>query len=180
MTKQAGFTLIELLVTMTVAVVLTAIAVPNFKLTFQNNRMTGQSNDLLGAMLYARSEAIALNTNVTVCSSTDGATCSSSAAWASGWIACQDPNTTVTNCSGGTVLRFYPALTGGNTLTSSFGASVVFQPSGTLTSGAAGTFSLCDSRGASSGRSISLTATGIARVSTKAGKLIDGATNLTC
>lgn len=176
MSKQAGFTLIELLVTMTVAVILTAVAVPSFKLTFQNNRLVSQSNDLLGAMLYARSEAIALNTNVTVCSSTDTVTgvCTTSAAWAGGWITKYTDNTGTVQ-----ILRMEPAISGGNTLTSTFGASVVFQPAGTLTAGAPGTFSLCDSRGASSGRSLSLTSTGIARVSTTVGKQING-TSLTC
>lgn len=170
MHKQAGFTMIELLVTMTVAVVLTSIAVPSFKLTFQNNRLVSQSNDLLGAMLYARSEAIALNTNVTVCASNDAATCSGTN-WAKGWITKYTDST-------GTVqtLRIEPSLSGGNTLTSTFGSSIVFQKDGTITAGAAGTFNLCDARLTSNGRSLWITATGLTRLSTNAGKKLDGST----
>jgi len=174
MTKQAGFTLIEALVTMTVAVVLTAVAVPSFKLTFQNNHMISQSNDLLGAMLYARSEAIELNTNVTVCSSTDGTSCSASAAWASGWITKYTDNAGFIH-----ILRVEPAISGGNTLTSSFGASVVFGSNGMLTPLTSGTFSLCDSRGAGSGRSLSVTLTGLPRLSRTAGQTIGG-TSMSC
>lgn len=176
MGTQSGFTLVELLVTMTVAAILTAIAVPNFKLTFQNNRLISQSNELLGSLLYARSEAITLNQDITICASSDGATCGT--AWASGWIVCQDQvtPTAVTDCSGAsTILRAHAALTGGNTLTSSFGGSVVFQSGGVITAGTAGTFSLCDSRLATYGRSLWLTITGAPRLSTTAGKRLDGA-----
>ena len=182
MKSQSGFTLIEALVTVTVAVILAAIAVPSFKLTFQNNRMISQSNDLLGSLIYARSEAIELNQNVTICASSDGATCSTN--WAKGWIVCQDDDTTppgVTDCSGAsTVLRAHGALSGNNTLTSTFGGKVVFQKSGTTTAAGAGTFSICDSRGASSGSSLYLTITGLARLSRTPGKQIDGTTNMTC
>ncbi|HSN00539.1 MAG TPA: GspH/FimT family pseudopilin [Rudaea sp.] len=181
MRKQSGFTLIEALVTMTVAVILTAMAAPSFKLTFQNNRMISQSNDLLGALVYARSEAIELNQNVTICASSDGKTCGTS--WAQGWIVCQDDDATppgVTDCSGAsTVLRVHGALSGNNTLTSTFGGSVVFQKSGTTTATGDGTFSICDSRGAGSGSSLWLTLTGLARLSTTPGKMIDG-NALTC
>lgn len=168
MRKAAGFTLIELLITMVVAGVLMSLAVPNFKLTFQNNRMVSQSNELLGAMIYARSEALELNTNVTVCASSDGATCSGSN-WATGWITTYVDPTSTTQ-----ILRVEPALSGGNTLTSSFGANIVFQNSGFITAAGAGTFSLCDTRGATFGRSLWVTTTGQARLSTTAGKKIDG------
>src|SRR5690348_3752043 len=169
MGKAAGFTLIELLVTMVVAGVLVSLAVPNFKLTFQNNRLISQSNDLLGAMLYARSEAIELNTNVKICASSDGATCSSTGNWAKGWITSYVDASSTTQ-----ILRVEPVLSGNNTLTSTFGANIVFQNNGSITATAAGTFNLCDSRGATYGRSLWVTVTGLARLSTTPGKKIDG------
>jgi type IV fimbrial biogenesis protein FimT len=174
MRKESGFTLIELLITMVVAAILVSIAVPSFKLTFQNNRLVAQSNDLLGTMLYARSEAIELNTNVKVCASSDAATCSAGGDWAQGWI------TSYVDGSGTTqILRVEQALSGSNTLTSTFGANIVFQNSGSITAAGAGTFNICDSRGAASGRSMWVTVTGLPRLSTTAGKKIDG-TNMSC
>lgn len=170
MRKQSGFTLIELLVTMVVAGVLVGLAVPNFKLTFQNNRLIAQSNDLLGAMLYARSEAIELNTNVTICASSDGATCSTGGYWSQGWITTYVDPTSTTQ-----ILRIEPQLSGNNTLTSTLGGNIVFQSSGSITATNYGTFSLCDSRGPTYGRSLWITVTGLARLSTTPGKMLNGA-----
>ena len=174
MRSQTGFTLIELLITMVVVGVLVTVAVPSFKLTFQNNRMVSQSNELLGALIYARSEAIELNTNVKICASSDGATCSTGGNWAQGWITSYVDPTSTTQ-----ILRARPALSGNNTLTSSFGANVVFQNNGSITAAGAGTFSLCDARGATFGRSLWITITGLPRLSTTPGKKIDG-TAMSC
>lgn len=168
MRKAAGFTLIELLVTLSVAAILVSLAIPNMKLTFQNNRLVTQANDLLGSLMYARSEAIEVGSNVTICASSDGATCSG-ANWATGWII------SYVNGATTTVLRAHPAISGGNTLTSSLGASIAFASGGTLAGGATGYFSLCDTRGNNYGRSLILMASGQPRLSTTAGKQISGA-----
>lgn len=172
MKRQSGFTLIELLVTITVASILATIAIPSFKLTFQNNRLVSQANDILGAMIYARSEAVALNQTVSVCASSDGVNCGT--AWASGWIIGYAPTGTTFT----TILRKHEALSGNNTLTSTLGGTVTFLSSGL--SGGTGYFSLCDSRGPSFGRSLYLSANGFARLSTTSGKQIDGATSMSC
>lgn len=55
-----GFTLIELLVLMAVLGVVAAIAVPSFSSLIQSSQLTTTSNDLVGALNIARSEAVRL------------------------------------------------------------------------------------------------------------------------
>lgn len=181
MRKAAGFTLIELLVTMTVAAILVGLAGPSFKITIQNNRLITQGNDLLASMIYARSQAIELNSTVTVCASSDGLTCSGTN-WASGWVVGYAP-------SGGsnpvaTMLRSHAAITGGNTLNGYISgtatASVAYLSSGMLSGSNNTNFNICDSRGANYGRYMLVTGSGIARLSTTVGKQLDGTTAMSC
>ncbi|HEV2333230.1 MAG TPA: GspH/FimT family pseudopilin [Gammaproteobacteria bacterium] len=177
MRNAGGFTLIELLITLSVAGILVALAGPSFKITIQNNRLVTQGNDFLGALIYARSEAIELNSTVTVCASSDGATCSGTN-WASGWVVGYAP-------SGGsnpvaTVLRSHIAITGGNTLSSSLGASAAFLSTGMLNGTSTGTFTLCDSRGKTYGRSLYLMLSGQAKLSPTAGLQVGNAAIASC
>jgi type IV fimbrial biogenesis protein FimT len=57
----------ELMVAIAVLGVLTAVAVPSFTSLLNRNRLTSQSNDLLGAIQYARMEAIRTSSKVTFC-----------------------------------------------------------------------------------------------------------------
>ncbi len=180
MRRQSGFSMIELLVTMTVAGLLMYIAIPSFLTAVRNDRLVSQANDLLGSLMYARSEAVNDNANVTVCASNDGATCSGTN-WASGWIICQDQvtPTVVTDCSGtSTIVRVLPTLSGSNTLTNDGSASkVVFTSNGSVSSQL--NFALCDSRGATFGRSVYLYVNGIARTSPTVGQQVNS-TAITC
>lgn len=106
----AGFTLIELLITITVAGIILAIAMPSFRYITNSNRIASEVNGLLGDLQFARAEAIKEGQTVTVCLSSDGATCTGGSAWQSGWIVFQQP---------GNVLRIQKPFTG----TDSFGAS---------------------------------------------------------
>ena len=58
MQSSKGFTLIELLLTITILAIILAFAVPSFVNMIENGRVTTQSNTLLGAVNFARSEAV--------------------------------------------------------------------------------------------------------------------------
>lgn len=62
-----GFSLIELMVTISVAVILIAIAIPSFVDITVSNKLSSTSNDLISALTSARIEAIKSNTNISVC-----------------------------------------------------------------------------------------------------------------
>ena len=66
---QRGFTLYELLVAMLVMGVIFGFGVPNLLEFTRNNRMAATANDLVTAMLLARSEALKGRTTVTLCAS---------------------------------------------------------------------------------------------------------------
>jgi type IV fimbrial biogenesis protein FimT len=69
-TGSRGFTLIELLMTVFLAAVLFAFAIPSFRAVIANNRLVTQTNDMVGAMQMARSEAITRNRIMTFCRTT--------------------------------------------------------------------------------------------------------------
>lgn len=169
--------MLELLVTMSVAAILMYMGIPSFVTTIRNDRLVGQANDLLASLNYARSEAANFNGNVTVCASSDGASCGGSN-WANGWIICQDA-AGKTDCSGSsTILRATPALSGSNTLTDSPSTySIVFGGTGSVS--AAENFSICDVRGYQFGRAVYLFANGMARASPTIGQYLGG-TAITC
>jgi type IV fimbrial biogenesis protein FimT len=162
-TLSPGFTLIELLVTLLIGGILVAIAVPAFNSFVENDRDIGQANSLVSSLNYARSEAIKQNMpgGVTVCPSTDGATCGGTA-WSGGWV--------VLNGTG-TVLSAVPALAGSNTLTATGG--VTFQSNG-LPSGSLA-IRICDGRGAAFARDVEVNASGRVAASTTPGLSVSGA-----
>ncbi|MFO1435947.1 MAG: GspH/FimT family pseudopilin [Gammaproteobacteria bacterium] len=64
--RQTGFTIIELMITLVVAGVLVAWAVPNMKNFVLGGRLTAQTNTLVAALQYARSEAVKRSSTVTI------------------------------------------------------------------------------------------------------------------
>jgi type IV fimbrial biogenesis protein FimT len=138
---EHGFTLIELMVAITVLGVLLAVAVPSFIDTIRNNRVTAQTNELVGALNYARSEALKRSNPVTACASNGGAVCSGITNWSTGWIVFTDINASGTMDGGAEeVLQQWPATTGGLTLNSTTRTFVRYASTGT--SSGAETFNL--------------------------------------
>lgn len=84
-----GFTLIELMVTMSVAVILAAVAVPSFVDFIRNLRSATVANDLVTSLNSARSEAIKRNATVRLCPGASGA-CALD--WNQGWSLRDDAN----------------------------------------------------------------------------------------
>ncbi|MES1925394.1 GspH/FimT family protein [Salinisphaera sp. T31B1] len=81
-----GFTLLELLVALAVAAILLGIAIPSYRSMVQRNAMAASVNDLVGALNYARSQAVTRGRAVYVCPSVDQSSCSPNSGWGVGWI----------------------------------------------------------------------------------------------
>ena len=78
--SQSGFTLIELIITITIFGILLAIAIPNLTSLVRNQRIKAATGDVYATLIFARSEAIKRNADVSVCQASglpDG--------WAGGW-----------------------------------------------------------------------------------------------
>ena len=91
MKTHHGFTLIELVVTMAVLIVLLVLGVPEFKRMTEGNRQVAAINAIVSDLNLARTEAVKRGMVVTLCGSTDGATCDTGN-WESGWIVFTDVN----------------------------------------------------------------------------------------
>jgi type IV fimbrial biogenesis protein FimT len=156
-----GFTLIELMITIAVAAILLTIAVPNFQMFVMNNRMASQANDLITALSLARSEAVKRAANVTVCASSDGATCTGT--WEQGWIV---------RDAAGTPIRVQQALSGSSSLSggADVTSAITFTSNGRTTiptsaTTASTTLTLCPPAPAIvQGRGIQIERTGRTRV----------------
>jgi len=143
MKTNTGFTLVELMLTLAVAAILTAVAVPSFRQTIMDNRLTTQSNEFITALNIARSEAVKRGETVTVASK-------NGTSWQSGW--------TITD-SQGNVLRDHNALDGTTTLTGSV-STLQYQQTGFLGGTSTLTFSVCDSRTGETGRQVTVLVSG--------------------
>ena len=114
MTRQTGFTVTELMVVVAIVAILLGIGAPSYRYITNSYRMSAEVNGLLGDLQYARSEAIKEGQTVTICVSTEGATCArgTNVNWGSGWIVFSDPNANATVDGGETVLRIQGAFRG--------------------------------------------------------------------
>jgi type IV fimbrial biogenesis protein FimT len=89
--RETGFTLVELMITLVVVGILLATALPQLETFTKNNRLAGQTNELIAAIQLARAEAVKRGVNTVVCASTDQASCSgNNADWVSGWLVFSD------------------------------------------------------------------------------------------
>lgn len=124
---QAGFTLIELMVTVVVIGVLAMVAAPAMTAMVNGSRINGQTEELVTSLQLARGEAVRRNTRVTVCPSTDGATCAASTSWARWIVHGMDTTAGVDD-----VIRDSSAT--GSVQVSGPAAGIVFKPSGLIDS----------------------------------------------
>ena len=120
-----GMTLLELVVVMAVTGILLAIAVPSFVAMTQTNRVASEVNALSGDFQFARAEAIKEGLPVTICTSSNGSSCSTSVSWNGGWIVFSDVNGTQTVDAGDTVLRRQIAWKNSDTLANDSGLAAL-------------------------------------------------------
>ena len=90
---SAGFTILELMITVAVLSILLGIGVPGFTGLIRNNRIATQTNNLIGALNYARAETAVRGQPVTLCAANaDRSACSGNNNWTNGWIIFTDRN----------------------------------------------------------------------------------------
>jgi len=161
MKKHSGFTLLELLIVVGMVGLLMAFGIPAMSTFAKNDRLSTQINALVGHLAYARSEAVLRSQPVVLCASSNLTTCFGTD-WAAGWIIYVDANRNSIHDSDEEILRVKQPLSSNNTLTSTIGSSFIYDNRGFSATGT-GTFSLCDDRGVTKMKSISISNTGRVR-----------------
>jgi type IV fimbrial biogenesis protein FimT len=187
--KFSGFTLTELMITVSIAGILTALAMPSFISTIRSNQLTTYSNELVAAFNFARSEAIKRGRQVTI---TREGVATDSQVWEAGWWVFVDVQDSVSNplndfwddgdsnfCETNSdgvpiedcLLKVHAPLASNYRLrtgTTSYKDYASFLPNGMKgNSGFGDTFTLCyDSSGSTESRIININFVGRSRVST--------------
>lgn len=125
---QGGFTLIELMVTIAVLAIVVTIAAPSFTTMINGNRSVALGEELATAFNYARSEAVKRGGRISICASSDGASCTAANTWTQGWIVFTDTATSDNAASPtvGTVLRRWEAPNAGAAITVTQAAATNF------------------------------------------------------
>ncbi len=142
----SGFTLIELMITITIFAILMATAAPSLIDVVLGNKLSAYANSLVASTLTARSEAIKRNAVITLCVSTDGATCATTGGWEQGWIVMCNSNISSNVCNtAGTstiVIQRQPTAASGLKITEASSLRTLsFDPTGVGTTAA--TLTVC-------------------------------------
>lgn len=166
--NQQGFSLAELLATMGIAALLLSVGLPGLTTFAKNARQVSVANELLADFHYARDLAIASNARVTICPSSNGATCNG-AGWEAGRIVFLDTDGNLTLNGAETVQRATGDVGDVDVNTAEFGASITYRPNGramaNIVRNNTGEFAVCDDRGSSHARALIVDMSGRPRVS---------------
>ncbi len=154
MRAEKGFTIIELMIVLTVMAVLVAIAIPSFQSMIANNRLVANTNAFIGALSFARTEAVGRGTSIKVTSSAGNS-------WGSGLIIWQDADGDG-SYDAGEELRVISSFKN-TTIEGNFN-EFEFSSSGLVNN--ADVFVVCDSRTGETGRDITLLGGGGVKVNT--------------
>jgi type IV fimbrial biogenesis protein FimT len=127
-----GFTLIEIMVALAIVAILMSIAVPSFRNASLSSQLRSVANNLVASATVARSEAFKRNATMTLCVSTNGTSCSTTANWEQGWIV----------TTGTAVIATQSAIPAGYKVNAASSVkSFQFQPTGASTT--ASTLTIC-------------------------------------
>jgi prepilin-type N-terminal cleavage/methylation domain-containing protein len=144
---QLGFKLLELSVTLTIMAVLASVGMSNWTGLTEKEAVKGHTNALLGAMRFARSEAIKKNAPVVICPRNPSAGSTScniapGPGWEAGWLIFTEqsnPPNYVYDSSTDTLLKEEGKLSGSGGININNGFAndrIVFRSSGVLLQGA--------------------------------------------
>ena len=163
-TDSKGFTLLELIVIIGIIGMTMAFAAPGLSTMIKNNRLSGNANDFVAALQFAKAEAASRINPVTICKkNAAGTACVAGGDWQQGWIVFSDINGNAGVDAGDTVLLnhevLHTAITFGGT--AGVATTITYRPSGTTSVNTTEILIICDDRGfADSAKGILVTITG--------------------
>jgi len=144
--RQAGVTLVELIFTVAILATLVSISLPALASLVQSSQARSARGALSTSLALARMNAIARNTQVTVCPSANQNDCTSDIWWQRGWIVFVDTNRNGRRDADEIILEAVDAQPGAAIATTAGRVFSSFRGDG----GSPGTnltFTLCDRRG---------------------------------
>ena len=145
--KMHGFTLIELMVVVALVAIIASFAVPSFQTMIANSRLASSTNDLVGVLNFARTEAVKRGRTVMV-SPTTGSD------WANGVSVWMDAGAMNGTMEAAEELRRASSVPGDVSVTASVTS---FSFTGGGLGSTAVTIDVCDGRSGESGSQISVT-----------------------
>lgn len=162
--SNRGFTLMELMTALAVAGVALGLGVPQLRGFLNRAAIVASSNDLLGDLSLARSEAVTRGARVTVCTSTNGTSCTGST-WSYGRLVFSDAGVVGTIDGADFLIKASsaPDRSVSGTAGGGLPAGGLISYAGTGTASVAGTITVCKT--GQQRRTVTLTATGSARTS---------------
>lgn len=132
---QTGFTMVELLVAVAVFALLAAFAIPSFKGLVKGNQLSAATNNMIGAIQYARSEAAVRGVPVKLCNARKNLRgCQSATTWGNSWA--------VVDGNSQKVIRVFANASSSAVVVKSPGGKakdLVFKPNGSIDGFLAGT-----------------------------------------
>lgn len=173
---QQGLTWIGFLALVITVAVLGLAAIPNLAATIKSNRDSAQIHVLLSSLQLARRAAMQSSSDVTItpCADAPADSCSTRV-WTHGWTV----RYLTPPPGAASLIHDFPALGGGNQLSDTADAQIIFRSNGMTNLPGPATFTLCDRRGAHEARAVTLLVSGVAQASETPGKNVDGSA-LTC
>ncbi len=163
-----GFTFIELMIVMTMAAVMAAIALPNLSQFIANNRLKSQMYSMLESINIARNEAVKRKVKTVMCRTTNFTACGGSTrTWTTGWIVYAKGETAIPyNSATDTIVGIGNAADDTVTVMSNGEGDnyLVYKPDGTLDEDGEVVYAICDDRGESDGKKISVALVGRASI----------------
>ncbi len=168
--RERGFSLYDVLTSLTVASVLSSVAVPSFQQVAASQRMTSAANSLITALHLARSEAIKRRERAVLCPSVDGRTCRDNSAdetaWEEGYLLYIDRNANREFDADETAVWVMGVAEGLHIRSSVYRDHVTYQSNG-MASGTNVTFTFCGKNGRGTPRAVIVSNSGRPRTSTR-------------
>lgn len=157
-----GYTFIETVTALAVAMILFAVAAPNFASIIRTNELVSSVNDIVRAVNLTRTEAIRTGGSSSLCASSDQISCNSSN-WQDGWILFSDfnGNGVIDSNSNDAIVLVNNSLPPAVIIKASNTSRLTFTSDGFLPPGFNASFDICSKLGSGiKGRNIMVNAVG--------------------